>query len=429
MKLVKSQFDWWQKSKLLLILFLFIMSTISLNAVWKWERFPDPNGVDIKFFYPDTLADDWLCSSTGPIRNICIYNSWFNDDEGIIDSLLIQIWSDVADPDGQGPLFSHPGNLLWSDWFIPKHSWYFGSGVQAWYDPWTQEYIPANHLDYYRTQIIIPDSLAFIQTSGTIYWISVSVAIQDTINTRIGWKTTNNPWNDKATYFMHGAWHIFPDIPPVIQDLAFKLGDDVDDECPVELSSFSGTYASGLCQINWVTESETNVQGFNIYRNTDKLVNTATKVNGGMISATNTSQTTEYHFQDLDVASNQAYYYWLESNDYDGSSNLYGPININTLSENVPVAVTVTSLSSVYPNPARSVNPVVNASIKSGETGVLSIYNLKGQLVNSYNLQSGTHRIEWNRTDSKNNKCAEGMYFYRLVTPSLNQTRKILILK
>jgi hypothetical protein len=432
MKLVNQERGLLQKSKFLLILLLFITSSIYINAItWKWEQLPDPNGVDIDFVFPHQLADDWLCTSTGPIRTICFAYSWFNDNIGIMDSVLVQIWSDFPDPDGPGPMFSHPANLLWADWFVPGSPEFLGSSPQGWYDPFTHEFIPVNHVMYYRRAINIPDGLAFVQTSSTIYWLSISVMLHDPIGTKCGWKTTYQPWNDKAVYQMFGppTWTVFPDVPPFIQDLAFKLSNEYSNgTCPVELSSFNGTYSSGLCQINWVTQSETNVQGYNIYRNTENLLSTATKLNYQIIAATNTSNTVNYQYQDTNIAVNQTYYYWLEANECDGASSLFGPINISTLEDNTPVPTSVTSLSLVYPNPARSVNPMIDASIKDGETGVLSVFNVKGQLVNRYNLQPGNHHIEWNRTDSRNSKCADGVYFYRLVTPTLTQTRKVLIL-
>jgi hypothetical protein len=427
------QRELWRRSKFLLVLLVFITSSVYINATnWKWEQLPDPNGVDIDFVFPHHLADDWLCESTGPILSICFAYSWFNDNIGIMDSVLVQIWSDFPDPDGPGPMWSHPANMLWGHWFVPGAPEFLGNSPQGWYDPWYQQFFPINHNQYFRRVINIPIEIAFQQIYGTVYWLDLTIALNDPINTKCGWKTTYQPWNDGAVYSIipiPPTWEPFPNTPPLIKDMAFKLSnEDSNGTCPVELSSFSGTYASGLCQINWVTESETNVQGYNIYRNTDNLLSTAIKLNYQMITATNTSNTVNYQYQDTNVAVNQTYYYWLEANDYDGASSLFGPININTLGDTTPIPVTVTSLSLVYPNPARSVNPLVDASIKENENGVLSIFNVKGQLVNSFNLQSGNHHIEWNRANIRGHKCADGVYFYRLVTPTMTQTRKVLIL-
>lgn len=429
MNLFKTQCGFHLTSKIFLTLLLFIMSSFSLHAVWNWIQQPNPTGTDVDFVYPNRLADDWFCTQTGPIKSICFATSWKQDVVGIIDSALVQIYADIPDPDGQGPLFSQPGNLLWSHWLVPLNSTQLHIlGNQSWYDPWTHTYLADNHLKCYKNPITVPDSILFIQQAGTVYWLSISVAVNDPVQYYCGWKTTLNPWNDQAVYSALG-WHIFQDNPPTDTDLAFKLFDYLNVECPVELSSFAGYFTGGLCQVNWVTQSETNVQGYNIYRNTENILGSAVKMNPSIILANNSSETSQYLFSDTETVLNENYYYWLESTDYDGESTLFGPVNINTFEGITPPPVPATLMSAVYPNPASAVNPQVDVSIKANETGVLSIYNVKGQLVNSFNLQTGNHKFEWNRTDSHNNKCAEGIYFYQLVTPTLNQTRKVLILK
>src|SRR3990170_7895753 len=47
----------------------------------KWVQLPDlqPTGVDVKATYPKVLADDFLCTSTGPITDIHIWGSWLYD--------------------------------------------------------------------------------------------------------------------------------------------------------------------------------------------------------------------------------------------------------------------------------------------------------------------------------------------------------------
>lgn len=414
-----------RSTKFLILITIFMMS--SLLFAWKWEQVPDPNGDDIDFVFPYELADDWICTSTGPIKTICFAYSWQHGFVGNISQIWVRIYSDVPDPDGQGPAYSMPGYIMWDQIFNamgPDVQFLSGgSGLQGFYDPYQIIYFPQDHVQYYRCRIIIPDPLIFIQTANTVYWLSISVFIEGT--ERCGWKTSADAWNDEAVFF-NGVWRLFPTIPPVDRNLAFRLS-SVDEECPVELSSFNGTYSSGLCQINWVTESETNVQGYNIYRNTDNMLSTATKLNYQMINATNTSSTTNYQYQDTNITANQTYYYWLESNDYDGSTFMFGPINISTQDNTTPPPSIVTNMSLIYPNPARTINPEVDVAIKDSETGDLTIFNVRGQVVKSYALSAGNHHIEWNKTDSNGHRCAEGVYFYRLITPNLTVIRKVLI--
>ena len=76
-----------------------------------------------------------------------------------------------------------------------------------------------------------------------------------------------------------------------------------------------------------------------------------------------------------------------------------------------------------YPNPF---NPITNIrfDIKENETGVLSIFNLKGQIIETQRFNSGIHTYPWNA-----NKQGSGLYFYRLQTESCTETKKMLLLK
>ncbi|MCF7920078.1 MAG: carboxypeptidase regulatory-like domain-containing protein [Candidatus Cloacimonetes bacterium] len=83
----------------------------------------------------------------------------------------------------------------------------------------------------------------------------------------------------------------------------------------------------------------------------------------------------------------------------------------------------VSELLSNVPNPF---NPetAINFSIKTGETGKLSIYNTRGQLVTSKTYEAGNHSYIWNAGNK-----ASGMYFCSLKTPSCDQKLKMILLK
>jgi len=83
----------------------------------------------------------------------------------------------------------------------------------------------------------------------------------------------------------------------------------------------------------------------------------------------------------------------------------------------------VTKLHQNYPNPF---NPITNIclDIKENESGTLTIFNLKGQIVESKKFNSGTHVYTWNA----DKKCS-GLYIYQLKTESCVETKKMLLLK
>ena len=76
-----------------------------------------------------------------------------------------------------------------------------------------------------------------------------------------------------------------------------------------------------------------------------------------------------------------------------------------------------------YPNPF---NPTTTISfdIKENETGTLSIFNIKGQIIESHQFESGKHNYLWNALNQ-----ASGIYFYKLQTETTSETRKMLLLK
>jgi hypothetical protein len=85
----------------------------------------------------------------------------------------------------------------------------------------------------------------------------------------------------------------------------------------------------------------------------------------------------------------------------------------------------ISILHNAYPNPFRAGQSVsLAADIAKSETGTLSVYNLKGQLIESHDLTSGSHEIS---LDSHN--LASGIYFYSLNTPSTQVTKKLVLLK
>jgi flagellar hook assembly protein FlgD len=65
------------------------------------------------------------------------------------------------------------------------------------------------------------------------------------------------------------------------------------------------------------------------------------------------------------------------------------------------------------------------------EVGNIS-YNIRGQLVRTLvnDVQNaGSHSIIWNGDDQQGRSVSSGIYFYRFETNTINQTRKMLLLK
>jgi len=200
---------------------------------------------------------------------------------------------------------------------------------------------------------------------------------------------------------------------------------------PVELSSFTGTMtAEYFVQLNWTSQSETSLLGYRVLRGETADVNSAVSITPTLVTATNTSTTQNYSITDTEVENNTTYSYWLESVNMDGTSEFHGPVNVLVQHEVPPVLPEYTSMRNAYPNPfAQNSSTNLEVSVKAGETGTVTIYNILGQVVKTYTVREGLNNLNWNGKDSKGNTCGSGIYFYRLSTPSMNQTKKMVIVK
>lgn len=199
---------------------------------------------------------------------------------------------------------------------------------------------------------------------------------------------------------------------------------------PVELSSFTATFtAQNNVNLSWVSQSEINMLGYRVYRNESNYQAGSLMITPTLIPATNTSTTQTYTITDDEVEIGHTYYYWLESVDM-GSSQFHGPVSVIVEGNVPPPDYQVTSMNNAYPNPFKAnANTNIEVSIKEGETGSVTIYNVLGQVVKTFSVPYGTHTINWNGKDIRGNACGSGIYFYNLSTPSINQTKKLVIVK
>jgi hypothetical protein len=95
----------------------------------------------------------------------------------------------------------------------------------------------------------------------------------------------------------------------------------------IELVSFTAQPLNKKVQLEWVTESEIDNAGFNLYRS--ELENGEyAKINTSLISAQGSStQGASYEFVDKDVKNRRTYWYKLEDIDINGVSTFHGPVS------------------------------------------------------------------------------------------------------
>ncbi|MCF7848174.1 MAG: hypothetical protein K9M45_04930 [Kiritimatiellales bacterium] len=223
-----------------------------------WPQYPDPNGWDVRASdgswdgKEKILADDFLCTSNGPITHITFWGSFEwdaynpNYDYGGITNFHLSFHTDIP-VDPPEILYSRPGQLLWERDVNPENpsaTWTVTitpeePSLQGWYDPnHPEEWEAENHSQYFRYDIYIPETEAFIQTNNTIYWLDIAAKLGES-EAMWGWKTSRSPhFNDDAVWADRDdiVWQELLD--PIYSnslDLAFIIDGGEEEEPPDEL--------------------------------------------------------------------------------------------------------------------------------------------------------------------------------------------------
>jgi uncharacterized repeat protein (TIGR01451 family) len=209
---------------------------------------------------------------------------------------------------------------------------------------------------------------------------------------------------------------------------------DLDDNCyqyllnngvPVELTDFSAEFTGHGVLIQWITASETENFGFQLFRS-DAADGFYEKITPTLIEgAGTTSSEHRYEYFDAAAASGATYYYKLQDIDYSGQMAWHGPI----------VAVSAQpvnyGLSQNYPNPFNSQTRIRFTLGQAGHAE-LTIYNQLGQRVTRIFAQewsAGQHEVTWDGTDEFSLPVSSGLYFCVLQAGSYQEKRIMNLIK
>ncbi len=91
----------------------------------------------------------------------------------------------------------------------------------------------------------------------------------------------------------------------------------------------------------------------------------------------------------------------------------------------------VTTLIGNYPNPFNPSTTIRYSTAKAEPVQIL-IYNQKGQLVRTFEQVTpgkGVHEVTWNGTDDRGNDVSSGIYYFRLKSGMVSNTKKMILLK
>jgi hypothetical protein len=136
---------------------------------------------------------------------------------------------------------------------------------------------------------------------------------------------------DCGGYYANGTWDVVCDNPATTTILTTTtIPSTTTTTAPatvIELSSFTVTPKSNKVILQWLTESEIDNAGFNLYRS-EAENGEYTKINTSLIPAQGSSaEGASYEFVDNNVQNRKTYYYKMEDIDLNGTSTYHGPVS------------------------------------------------------------------------------------------------------
>ncbi|MCK4416890.1 MAG: hypothetical protein KAV99_01830 [Candidatus Latescibacteria bacterium] len=217
---------------------------------------------------------------------------------------------------------------------------------------------------------------------------------------------------------------------------------------PVTLTSFTATAGDGEVTLRWVTESEVNNLGFNIYRarrekkkdeRGEPKEGEYEKINSELIPGAGTSTVRHsYCFTDKNVDNGTTYFYRLEDVSLDGKSTFHGPVEVVPRAEQKEQGEELPRqprLEQNFPNPFNPKTSIRFAvPLLRGEPAIfLEIYNLSGQKVRTLLQQSinpGFYQLVWDSRNQNGAQVASGVYLCVLkIGGELIDTRKMALIR
>ncbi|KAA3605229.1 MAG: T9SS C-terminal target domain-containing protein [Calditrichaeota bacterium] len=206
----------------------------------------------------------------------------------------------------------------------------------------------------------------------------------------------------------------------------------------VELDSFTALQIENSIQLNWTTASETENEGFNVYRRIGNGFYTqiASYIgNSELLGALNSSVSNNYTFVDnSELRNGDTYTYYISDVETNGLETKHEKMAQTvkfTLSEEIAQSKLDYVLAQNFPNPFNP-NTTINFQIAKEQSVKLEVYNLKGELVKELvneKMNRGSHSANWNGTDSFYNQVSSGTYFYKISAGTFTQTNKMILLK
>jgi hypothetical protein len=240
--------------------------------------------------------------------------------------------------------------------------------------------------------------------NGTVYVLDGGVtALQ----------TTTSPYSYSANNFSS-------------QTGTFTLGEDA--ALPIQLASFVGNIVGDGVKLDWQTISEINNYGFYVERRKQDTKDFAVIPNSFIAGHGTTSEPQNYSFTDNTLTESGSYEYRLKQVDNNGLVSYSNPIVINGSALSVlEVAPIEFRVHQNYPNPF---NPTttIKFSVERTEHALVVVYNALGQQVSKL-FDGVAEPGHYYKVQLNGNALGSGVYYYRVLTDSKSDLKKMLLVK
>lgn len=248
------------------------------------------------------------------------------------------------------------------------------------------------------------------------------------LTTLLDWHTSDpvDDWernrNNIIDEYWQGNRNPFIDHPEFAEEIW-------SDPISIELTTFDATMMDNKVTLSWGITTTGNCVGFNIHRR-DSQQAAFQQINQQLILRSAHADSINYSY--VDEHGSLEHQYRLECIELDGSSTMFGPINVsgttNVDQKSIPNEF---ALYQNYPNPF---NPTTSIRFDLPQTVhvTIAIYDLNGRRVRQLLNQvkpAGAHAIFWDATNDYAQSVASGLYYIKMIAGDYQNVKRLTFLK
>ena len=249
------------------------MGAAALGDMFKWRQPPVPGEPDNVYYgwneesvYEghQIAADDWVCNTEDPVTDIHWWGSYINwkegrepDDINLPTGFHITIWTDV--PAGADEPFSHPGQVIWKNYFDFNQLTRVFVGWD--FDPRTKTYEACFLYDL----LLEPEQYFYQEPGGSvpnIYWLSIAADYPAGMIAEYPWGWKTRP-HDSTSPAPDAAVRIFDPTIPGMGDI-YRAGEPIEDLDILWDLAFELTAKRTTTVVKWIQPPDLSDLGLDV---------------------------------------------------------------------------------------------------------------------------------------------------------------------